>query len=40
MLDLKGKAKWNAWTAKKGQSQDKAKEDYIKLVEELSATYA
>lgn len=25
MLDLKGKAKWNAWNEKKGTSQDAAK---------------
>lgn len=40
MLDLKGKAKWNAWTEKKGLTQDKAKEDYITLVGELSGKYA
>lgn len=35
MLDLKGKAKWDAWNSKKGLSQDAAKEAYIKKVEEL-----
>ncbi|XP_044260206.1 putative acyl-CoA-binding protein [Tribolium madens] len=35
MLDLKGKAKWDAWNAKKGMPQDKAKEEYIAKVESL-----
>ncbi|XP_076758103.1 acyl-CoA binding protein 1 [Xylocopa sonorina] len=35
MLDLKGKAKWDAWNGKKGMSQDAAKEQYIQKVEEL-----
>ncbi|EFA10396.1 putative acyl-CoA-binding protein [Tribolium castaneum] len=35
MLDLKGKAKWDAWNGKKGMSQDKAKEEYIAKVESL-----
>lgn len=35
MLDMKGKAKWDAWNSKKGTSQDDAKEQYIKKVEEL-----
>ncbi|XP_044732272.1 putative acyl-CoA-binding protein [Chrysoperla carnea] len=39
MLDLKGKAKWDAWNGKKGTSQDAAKEAYIKKVEELIAKY-
>ncbi|XP_055535806.1 acyl-CoA-binding protein homolog [Wyeomyia smithii] len=39
MLDLKGKAKWQAWLDKKGTPQDTAKEEYIKLVEELTAKY-
>nr|AAX85200.1 diazepam-binding inhibitor [Aedes aegypti] len=37
MFDLKGKAKWQAWSDKKGISQDAAKEAYVKFVEELSA---
>jgi len=28
-LDVKGKAKWDAWNNKKGISQDEAKEKYI-----------
>ncbi|XP_058065839.1 acyl-CoA-binding protein homolog [Anopheles bellator] len=39
MFDLKGKAKWQAWTDRKGTSKDAAMEAYIKLVEELSAKY-
>jgi len=39
MLDLKGKAKWDAWNAKKGVSQDAAKEQYIAYVEKLAASY-
>ncbi|XP_053684858.1 acyl-CoA-binding protein homolog [Sabethes cyaneus] len=39
LLDLKGKAKWQAWLDRKGTSQDAAKEAYIKLVEELTAKY-
>ncbi|KAF5272144.1 hypothetical protein FQA39_LY01226 [Lamprigera yunnana] len=35
MLDMKGKAKWDAWTGKKGMGQDKAKEDYIAKVKSL-----
>ncbi|KAG0226903.1 Acyl-CoA-binding domain-containing protein 1 [Actinomortierella wolfii] len=40
MLDLKGKAKWDAWTAKKGLAQEEAEKQYIALVEKLSAIYA
>lgn len=35
MLDLKGKAKWDAWNGKKGMAQDSAKEAYVKKVLEL-----
>lgn len=35
MLDLKGKAKWDAWDGKKGTSQDQAKEQYITKVKQL-----
>jgi len=35
MLDLKGKAKWDAWEKKKGMTQDEAKECYIELVESV-----
>ncbi|XP_026282960.1 acyl-CoA-binding protein homolog [Frankliniella occidentalis] len=39
MLDLKGKAKWEAWNGKKGMAQDAAKEAYIAKVAELVAKY-
>ncbi|KAL7749846.1 hypothetical protein RI367_004722 [Sorochytrium milnesiophthora] len=32
MLDLKGKAKWDAWNAKKGMSQTEAQQKYIDYV--------
>eukprot|EP00347_Sterkiella_histriomuscorum_P019227 403342455 len=35
MLDFKGKAKWDAWNALKGTSQDDAKTQYIELVNDL-----
>ncbi|XP_018577477.1 acyl-CoA-binding protein homolog [Anoplophora glabripennis] len=35
LLDLKGKAKWDAWNAKKGVSQDQAKEQYIVKADSL-----
>ncbi|CAH0556155.1 unnamed protein product [Brassicogethes aeneus] len=38
MLDLKGKAKHDAWTARKGKSQDDAKEAYVKKAEALIAS--
>jgi len=34
--DLVGRAKWDAWTACKGASQDDAKQQYIDLIESLS----
>ncbi|KAK4876424.1 hypothetical protein RN001_012846 [Aquatica leii] len=37
LLDMKGKAKWDAWTGKKGLEQDKAKELYIAKVQSLIA---
>ena len=35
MLDLKGKAKWDAWNSKKGMSQDEAKQKYIEVANQL-----
>ncbi|KAJ3138498.1 hypothetical protein HK100_012573 [Physocladia obscura] len=35
LLDLQGKAKWDAWTAVKNKSQDDAKAEYIAFVAEL-----
>lgn len=40
MLDMKGKYKWEAWSKLKGKSQDEAKEEYIKLAEQLIAKYS
>lgn len=39
MLDLKGKAKWDAWNNLKGTSQEEAKEKYIALVQTLIEKY-
>jgi acyl-CoA-binding protein len=35
MLDLKGRAKYDAWEAKKGQSKDTAMQAYVALVNRL-----
>lgn len=35
MLDLVGRAKWDAWAARKGTSPDEAKRLYVSLVDEL-----
>ena len=40
MLDLKGKAKWEAWNTMKGKSKEAAMEAYIALAEKLKAAYA
>lgn len=34
-LDIKGRAKYDAWEARKGISRDVAMADYVKLVEDL-----
>jgi len=39
MMDFKGKAKWDAWDARKGTSKDAAEAEYITLVEELKAKH-
>ncbi|KAL1929784.1 hypothetical protein VTP01DRAFT_1922 [Rhizomucor pusillus] len=36
-FDLKGRAKWDAWTANKGMSQEEAEKQYIAFVEELKS---
>ncbi len=36
MLDLKGKAKYAAWSKEKGKSQEKAMGAYVALVKKLS----
>lgn len=38
MLDLKGKAKWDAWNAKKGVAADEAKQQYVTKVQALIQT--
>jgi acyl-CoA-binding protein len=35
MLDMKGRAKYDAWAAHKGKSKDAAMADYISLVDKL-----
>lgn len=37
MFDLKGRAKYDAWSGKKGLSNDDAKNAYVALVNELTA---
>ncbi|CAJ0929046.1 unnamed protein product, partial [Mesorhabditis belari] len=39
MLDPKGKAKWDAWTSKKGTSSDDAKTKYVAHVNALVSKY-
>lgn len=38
LLDLKGKAKWDAWNDKKSLDSEKAKEEYVSYAEELVAS--
>jgi len=38
-VDFKGKAKWDAWSSKKGTSQEDAKHAYVSKVEEMKAKY-
>ncbi|KAH8316804.1 hypothetical protein KR074_008635, partial [Drosophila pseudoananassae] len=40
LLDLKGKAKWEAWNKQKGKSSEAAQTEYIAFVEGLVAKYA
>ena len=35
MLDLKGRAKWDAWSAKKGLAREQAMRAYVALVDRL-----
>ena len=37
MLDVKGRAKWDAWNSKKGQTREQAMEAYVVLVDRLLA---
>lgn len=39
MFDFKGKQKWDGWDAKKGTSQDEAKEAYIVFAEKMLAKH-
>uniref|UniRef100_UPI0037E96363 acyl-CoA-binding domain-containing protein 7-like isoform X2 n=1 Tax=Semicossyphus pulcher TaxID=241346 RepID=UPI0037E96363 len=39
MLDLKGKAKWDAWNTRKGMSKDDAMTAYITLAKEIISKY-
>jgi diazepam-binding inhibitor (GABA receptor modulating acyl-CoA-binding protein) len=38
MMDFKGRAKYDAWTGKKGKSKDQAMEDYVTLVDRLTGS--
>ena len=37
MFELKGNAKWDAWTSKNGMSSEEAEKEYIALVAMLAA---
>jgi acyl-CoA-binding protein len=39
MFNLKDRAKWDAWSEKKGVSKDQAMKDYTQLVGKLVKTY-
>ena len=39
LLDLKGKAKWDAWNEKKGLSKEEAKDAYVSRVKHLIEVY-
>nr|XP_020447815.1 acyl-CoA-binding protein-like isoform X1 [Monopterus albus] len=39
IFDFTGRAKWDAWNAKKGLSKDEAMASYVDLVEKLKAKY-
>ena len=38
MLDPVGRAKWDAWAARKGTARDEAQRQYVGLVDELART--
>ncbi|XP_037130252.1 acyl-CoA-binding protein homolog isoform X2 [Syngnathus acus] len=40
MLDLKGKAKWDAWNSRKGMTKDAAMSAYVALAKELISKLA
>ena len=39
MLDFKGRAKFDAWSTKKGTARDAAKQAYVDLVGKLTTKY-
>lgn len=39
MLDMKGRAKHDAWSARKGMSRDAAMKSYVDLVDRLAKKY-
>jgi diazepam-binding inhibitor (GABA receptor modulator, acyl-CoA-binding protein) len=39
MLDIKGRAKYDAWAAQRGKARDAAMGQYVALVEKLAARY-
>lgn len=39
MLDMRGRAKFDAWSGQKDKSSDLAKQEYVALVDELEKTY-
>ena len=38
MMDFKGRAKWDAWSKRKGTSKDAAMEAYVALVDRLASS--
>lgn len=38
MLDFRGRAKWDAWSARKGMTRAEAMEAYVALVDRLAET--
>ena len=39
MLDLKGKAKWEAWNGQKGKSKEQAQKEYVERAKALLNKY-
>lgn len=39
MMNFQGKAKWNAWYSQSGKGKIRCQEEYISLVNELTAKY-
>lgn len=38
LLDIRAKAKWEAWMSQKGKAVEVAKQEYVDFVKELEAT--